>query len=515
MGGADGIDNFQAKQLANRTAYLKQQQEAHEAAIDPHPQYMTTDESVAAIAAAVAALVNSSPAALDTLSELATALGNDPNYAATITNALADKTPWTVVEQILTAGGIVIDHNVPSQLLTALRAAGVFTTPAQFDNTTKAATMAAINRALGSDSGFTALGAGTVLTAAHAGNLVQFNSGAAMSVDLPLASSVRPGTKIPFINVGVGVVTLNRQGAENIYDQKLTAFTALNFLQGDTLVLEATGSNWYAVSGSVTGITRKRLLGNLTLYVSTTGSDSNNGLTAGTAFATIQKALDVLQSSYDLNGYTVTVQLADGTYNVGGQALTARQKLVGQLGYQQLVFQGNSGTPANVVVSATSGNCFYAYSNAQFTIKDLKMQTTTAGSCIVASDPGVYIVANNVVFGTSAGSHTSATYGAQIWLNGGYSIVGSAAAGFHLYAANQGAVYVSGGTVTLTGTPAFSGFAYANMMGVVSSSATFSGSATGTRYTGGLNSVINSGGGGANYFPGNVAGGVTTGAQYN
>lgn len=43
------------------------------------------------VKAAMAALVASSPAALDTLNELATALGNDPNFATTITNALAGK----------------------------------------------------------------------------------------------------------------------------------------------------------------------------------------------------------------------------------------------------------------------------------------------------------------------------------------------------------------------------------------------------------------------------------------
>lgn len=45
------------------------------------------------VQAAIAALVASSPAALDTLNELATALGNDPNFATTITNALALKAP--------------------------------------------------------------------------------------------------------------------------------------------------------------------------------------------------------------------------------------------------------------------------------------------------------------------------------------------------------------------------------------------------------------------------------------
>ncbi|RUT30830.1 hypothetical protein WG29040_23105, partial [Pseudomonas sp. PAMC 29040] len=42
---------------------------------------------------AIAALVDSSPAALDTLKELATALGNDPNFATTITTALSLKAP--------------------------------------------------------------------------------------------------------------------------------------------------------------------------------------------------------------------------------------------------------------------------------------------------------------------------------------------------------------------------------------------------------------------------------------
>ena len=48
---------------------------------------------VAYVAAAVAALVASSPSALDTLNELAAALGNDANFASTVTSALALKAP--------------------------------------------------------------------------------------------------------------------------------------------------------------------------------------------------------------------------------------------------------------------------------------------------------------------------------------------------------------------------------------------------------------------------------------
>lgn len=92
---------------------------AHVADPDPHGQYMTAAEVSAALSALlatgvtngdtthaptgdavydfvvaqIAALVASSPATLDTLNELATALGNDPNFATTITTALAGKQP--------------------------------------------------------------------------------------------------------------------------------------------------------------------------------------------------------------------------------------------------------------------------------------------------------------------------------------------------------------------------------------------------------------------------------------
>ncbi len=47
--------------------------------------------TTAFVTTAVANLINSSPAALNTLDELAAALGDDANYAATITTALAGK----------------------------------------------------------------------------------------------------------------------------------------------------------------------------------------------------------------------------------------------------------------------------------------------------------------------------------------------------------------------------------------------------------------------------------------
>ncbi|WP_145551589.1 phage tail protein [Yersinia intermedia] len=120
LGGPDGISNRQAKQLASRTSYLKQQVEKggsdlakHIAAADPHTQYAPkasptftgtpTAPTPAAndnskklvttefVARAIAALAGTAPETLDTLKELADALGNDPNFATTVLNKLAEK----------------------------------------------------------------------------------------------------------------------------------------------------------------------------------------------------------------------------------------------------------------------------------------------------------------------------------------------------------------------------------------------------------------------------------------
>lgn len=139
---------------------------AHLAAADPHPQYLTEAEGNAKIAAAVAALVNASPAALDTLAELANSLNNDANFAATITNALALKAP-------LASPALTGTPTAPTQV--------------QFDTSTKLATMAAVHRELGSFSGYRQIAANTALTEADAGKLI-WVYGAAVATLPPLAS---------------------------------------------------------------------------------------------------------------------------------------------------------------------------------------------------------------------------------------------------------------------------------------------------------------------------------------
>jgi hypothetical protein len=109
MAGAGGIANRQATDLAKRTRNLHDRlstAETQKASLNspafsgtptaPTPTPGTNTQQVASTAfvqAAIAALVDSSPGALDTLNELAAALNDDPNFATTITNALAGKAP--------------------------------------------------------------------------------------------------------------------------------------------------------------------------------------------------------------------------------------------------------------------------------------------------------------------------------------------------------------------------------------------------------------------------------------
>ncbi len=65
-----------------------------------------------AITSAVAALVASSPAALDTLNELAAAIGNDPNFATTITTALGNRARFDAAQTLTAPQKVQIKANI-------------------------------------------------------------------------------------------------------------------------------------------------------------------------------------------------------------------------------------------------------------------------------------------------------------------------------------------------------------------------------------------------------------------
>jgi copper chaperone CopZ len=250
---------------------------------------------------------------------------------------------------------------------------------------------------------------------------------------------------------------------------------------------------------------REVLSADRTYYVRADGADTNSGLgnTAGAAFLTIQKAVNVAFTALDVSTYNVTLQIADGTY---AENVTISAPCVGT---GTLSIKGNSGTPANVVVSPASGAAFTVSDNAKVTIQDLKTAGATYG---IFSRRGAVVTFSNVNFADVV-QQIRAEDGGRIVCSGNYSI--SAGATSHVAAVN-GNVRIQNVTVTLTGTPAFStcyAIIWMNSLALLNG-CTFSGSATGSRYDAYANGVIYTAGAGATYLPGDSGGTASAGGQY-
>lgn len=197
-------------------------------------------------------------------------------------------------------------------------------------------------------------------------------------------------------------------------------------------VEELTGANVGTIMVA-SGAIREVLTANRTYYVRTDGSDSNNGLanTAGGAFLTLQKAVDVLYA-LDRSIYNVTIQVGDGTY-------TAVASFVGPgTGKGVVRLTGNTTTPANCIINlgtsdtpikASGGAFIYiggfkvigfygvaAFSNSTINI-DGAMEY---GACQIAhlyADTNGFIDerSNCTISGSTAVGHIYTTWGGKIW----------------------------------------------------------------------------------------------------
>lgn len=262
------------------------------------------------------------------------------------------------------------------------------------------------------------------------------------------------------------------------------------------------------VNNFVGANTRTRLATATTYYVATTGNDSNPG-TIGSPWLTIQHAVNVIEQSLDLNGFTVTVQIADGTY--AGFAFTT--VLVGGKNTSILI-NGNSVTPSNVLISSGSTGTIVCENGALgATIENLKITNSVGYGIFVTG--GEIGLGTGIVFGACAAGHMFAVDIGIISPESSYTISGNAVV--HFKALNGGLIDVGALiTITLTGTPAFSS-AFALVDGSGSNLffesnagvATFSGPATGVRYVVSNNGVINTQGSGATYLPGDSGGSGT------
>ncbi len=245
-------------------------------------------------------------------------------------------------------------------------------------------------------------------------------------------------------------------------------------------------------------------------YVRTDGNDNNDGSAndSGHAWATIQHAVDAI-SAMDNGGYDQTIHVADGTYTASGIILR------GIIGAGYIIITGNASTPANVDIVSNSGNAFTFYQpSGGYVLQNFACQAAAGSTNLAVTAPGCSINFSNLVFKSgSTDIHMLAQNGGLIYCSGNYLIENSAH--IHLYSALGGVIQIPNVTVTVTGTPAFDWyFAWSDSVSVLQSFGCTFGTCTGQRYRASMNAIIQTYGGGANYFPGNVAGATDTGGQY-
>ena len=257
---------------------------------------------------------------------------------------------------------------------------------------------------------------------------------------------------------------------------------------------------------------RDLLVGDRIYYVRMDGDDSNAGLIndAAGAFRTIQKAVDVVVNDLDLGGYNLKIQVADGTYDTP----VVLRRAAGN-GAVSLV--GNLATPANVTIgtSAAGAHCVLAVNDAVWVLKGFRLSAVGSGASGICAATGAKIRYEQIEFGTCSGAHVASGTGATVDIGGSSTISGGASC--HWSASDGGRIRrVASVVVTLIGTPAFAlRFADATQLGALNvSGVSFVGTAAGMRYLAAANGVIYTGSGGANFFPGSIAGSCSSGGQY-
>lgn len=314
------------------------------------------------------------------------------------------------------------------------------------------------------------------------------------------------GRVVALLNTGSQAIMLLNESASSTAANRFALGNdiAIGARQAVLLRYDGTASRWYALARPGG---REVLTGNRTYYVRTDGSDSNDGLSnvSGGAFLTIQKAYNTALT-LDLSGYAVTIQIADGTYTSG---LSITSPLVGGT----LTVKGNATTPDNVLISTAGSSIYVSGAGPSVSIQSLKVASSSGDGIVVAN--GANVSGTAISYGTCAGAHLRALS------NGVYTPLTSEkwsgnAQGHYLV--SSGGI-VNGNTVAINVSAAIS-FSLATVFCETSSivnfyALTYSGSAvTGTRYGVIQNSVCNTYGGGASYFPGSAAGNVSTGGLY-
>lgn len=257
-----------------------------------------------------------------------------------------------------------------------------------------------------------------------------------------------------------------------------------------------------------------------TVHVSTSGSDTTGDGSVGKPWASLPHALDYALANLDLGGRVYTIQLANGTYNTNWA-------FPGCMVYQQfpipnglLRIRGDPTTPSNVTLdpNAAGGHCFVLDASAGMDIQlnGLKLKNSGGGGSLIANlSPNSVVDITNCDLGACAGGlQIQGAWNSVTRVFDALTVSGGATA--CVFTETGAQVEFVTGTVTLTGTPNFTGAFVSVATGAVfGSTLSYSGSATGRRWAAYNGGVIRTTPGTLTDLPGNADGIAYQGGVYN
>jgi hypothetical protein len=148
-----------------------------------------------------------------------------------------------------------------------------------------------------------------------------------------------------------------------------------------------------AVSGNIrvyklakTHLFNQTIYNDTTLNVATTGSDTTGDGTSQKPFASINGALDWLKNKTGNSDITITIQVADGTYNNQTVSIPTNMNY-------NLAIVGNNTTPANVTLNFVSGS-------GGITVKR-NTYVSISGLKLVGYDPDQWLAGISVQWGSA------------------------------------------------------------------------------------------------------------------
>ena len=316
------------------------------------------------------------------------------------------------------------------------------------------------------------------------------------SMTLNLSGSVAPLGKLALITRGGGALQAN----------DVPAGIPFRF-RYDGTQFRLSGAVPSETAQAIAASTRIVLRANLNVYVNiATGSDTNNGLTPTTAFATIQGAVNALIPAYDTAGYAITVNVAPGNY---------ASVVIDQAAALKLNFLGNTGNSSLVTVTSpnTQTPCFAVKRGSRINVQGFTL--AGVGNGLDANNLG-QIEYGYITF-ANQGYNCSAFYLSQLTQLGPVTIGNSCQA--HVYSGNQSSINIAFATVSFppTGTVTFgTAFAIANNGTILANGLTlaYTGNSAGPRYQASFGGRIFVAGAGPNVLPGNSAGSVDASSTY-